>query len=90
MFFYNDDFLFCCRQRQFYLDYYHLLDQSYVLYAQFFNKETRKKSNPLRDLLTYILTKHFTIQKITTLNAALSSYLAFLTCPLHSELWSRV
>ena len=41
----------CCRPRQFYLDNFYLLDQSFVLYGQGCNNESRKKNKKfLKDL----------------------------------------
>ena len=81
----------CCRERQFYRDWYHLPDQSPALYAQFFNKESRRKRlNRFKGLIFVDSDNTFHNTNFTTINAAWSSYQTILLYALHSEVWSFV
>ena len=67
-------FLHCYCQRQVYIDYHYLHDQSSVLYAQFLNKETWKKLKLFERFNLVDTDKKLHFTKFTTLNDALSSY----------------
>ena len=81
----------CCCQRQFHLEYYYLLDESSVLYAQCLNNDFRRKR--LKDIERFKFvdtdkTLHNT--NFTTLNGAISSYQTMLPCTLPNGFWSCV
>ena len=80
-----------CRQRQVYLDWFYISDQSSVLYAHFLNKESWKKLESLRKIWNRRY-RQYNAQnkKFTTLNAAFSSYQIIWPRALLSEVWSCV
>ena len=75
-----------CRQRQFNLDFFYLLDQSSVLYAQFLKIESSKKLK-LFERIKFVDTDNtFHNTNFTSLNGALSIIKIALHCTMHSEM----